>query len=63
MSEAGGIAKRPAPDPEVLAVIAAAAEQLLRPSVVVEAPPRQNPWRFSGRWFTAHQVRRRQRPF
>ena len=63
MSEAGGIAERPAPDPEILAVIAAAAEQLLRPSVVAEVPAGQSPWRFSGRWFSAHQVRRRPRPF
>lgn len=63
MSTSGGLTPRPQPDGEVLAVITAAAEQLLRPVAVVvsdEAPA--NPWRFSGRWFTKHHVTRRDRP-
>ena len=62
MSTSGGLAPRPQPDGEVLAVIAAAAEQLLRPVAVVSAEVPANPWRFSGRWFTKHHITRRDRP-
>ena len=58
-----GISTRPEPDPEIVAIITAAAEQLLRPTAVVTSAPEANPWRFSGRWFTKHHVTRRDRPF
>ena len=63
MSElVGGLSPRPEPDPEVLAVITAAAEQLLRPAAVLSTEAPANPWRFSGRWFTKPHVERRDRP-
>jgi hypothetical protein len=58
------LAPRPEPDGEIIAVITAAAEQLLRPAVVVESShDRINAWRYSGRWFAPHQVQRRIRPY
>ena len=62
MSTSGGLAPRPQPDGEVLAVLTAAAEQLLRPVAVVVDETPANPWRFSGRWFTKHHITRRDRP-
>ena len=62
MSTSGGLTPRPQPDAEVLAIITAAAEQLLRPTAVEVAAVPDNPWRFSGRWFTKHHVTRRDRP-
>ncbi len=57
------LAPRPVPDPEILAVITAAAEQVLRPAVLAEEPVvRLNAWRYSGRWFAPHLVQRRIRP-
>jgi len=57
------LAPRPEPDPQIMAVIVAAAEQVLRPAVLVEASESGlNAWRYSGRWFAPHQVLRRPRP-
>ncbi len=60
-----GIALRPATDPEVLAVIAAAVDQAWpRPRPVVADDPVKLPaWRFSGRWWTRPAVSRRSRPW
>jgi hypothetical protein len=56
---------RPEPDGEVLAIITAASEQLLRPAVMADEAngAKANAWRYSGRWFAAHQVQRRMRPY
>jgi len=62
VSTSGGLTPRPQPDGEILAVITAAAEQMLRPAVVRVDEAPANPWRFSGRWFTKHHVTRRDRP-
>jgi hypothetical protein len=61
---APGIAQRPAIDPEVLAVLAAAVDQAWpRPRVVVAAEPGRPPaWRFSGRWWSRPATTRRDRP-
>ncbi len=60
-----GIAARPAIDPEVLAVLAAAADQAWpRPRVVaLEPTPRLPAWRFSGRWWARPVTTRRDRPW
>jgi hypothetical protein len=61
---APGIAQRPAIDPEVLAVLAAAVDQAWpRPRVVLAAEPSRPPaWRFSGRWWSRPATTRRDRP-
>jgi hypothetical protein len=59
-----GLSPRPEPDPEIVAALVAAAEELLRPRRV--APAQERPslaWKYSGRWFVGHQVRLRGRPF
>jgi hypothetical protein len=58
------IAVRPQPDPEVLAVLAAAVELAWpRPPVVAEPEPAGPPaWRFSGRWWSRPPASRRMRP-
>ncbi len=60
-----GIAERPAIDPAVLAVVAAAVDQAWpRPRVVAAAPPSGPPaWRFSGRWWSRPATSRRERPW
>ena len=58
-----GLRPRPEPDPAVIAIVAAAVEQLARPTVLVgSTEPPANPWRFSGRWFATHHISRRDRP-
>ena len=61
----GGIAVRPAVDPEVLAVLAAAVDQAWpRPRMVRPETPAAPPaWRFSGRWWSRPASARRQRPW
>ncbi len=59
-----GLRSRPVPDPAVLAAIAASAEAVLRPVVVVaESRPVRPAWRFSGRWWAKPVVVRRDRPW
>jgi hypothetical protein len=60
-----GIALRPAPDTEVLAVLAAAVDQAWpRPRhSVIEEPVVLPAWRFSGRWWTRPAASRRSRPW
>ena len=62
---APGIAQRPAIDPEVLAVLAAAVDQAWpRPRLVVAVEPIRRPaWRFSGRWWSRPATTRRDRPW
>ncbi len=65
MSTATDIARRPDIDPEVLAVLAAAADQAWpRPGLVAppEAPAGPPAWRFSGRWWSRPATARRDRP-
>ena len=52
-------------DPEVLAVLASAVDQVWpRPVVVVPEPATGPPaWRFSGRWWTRPATTRRDRPW
>jgi|GEM_PF-1110492 len=58
-----GLTPRPEPDPEIVAVVTAAVEQLLRSrGATPTARPSVN-WKWSGRWFAGHQVRLRGRPF
>jgi CelD/BcsL family acetyltransferase involved in cellulose biosynthesis len=60
-----GLAPRPAVDPAVLAVLAAAVDQAW-PRLVVAPPsePSMGPaWRFSGRWWTKPTAARRVRPW
>ena len=61
---APGIAQRPAIDPEVLAVLAAAVDQAWpRPRVVLAVETSPPPaWRFSGRWWSRPATTRRDRP-
>jgi hypothetical protein len=58
------IARRPDIDPEILAVLVAAADQVWpRPRVVVAEEPGTLPaWRFSGRWWSRPATTRRDRP-
>ena len=60
-----GIAERPAIDPEVLAVLAAAVDQAWpRPRIVMTDEPHRPPaWRFSGRWWSRPATTRRDRPW
>ena len=58
-----GLRPRPEPDPEIVAVVTAAVEHLLRAR---NATPNSRPsvaWKHSGRWFAGHQVRLRGRPY
>jgi hypothetical protein len=59
-----GIATRPTIDPEVLAVLAVAVDQVWpRPRVlVVDEPTKPPAWRFSGRWWSRPATARRDRP-
>ncbi len=52
-------------DPEVLAVLAAAVDQVWpRPAAVAAPPPTRTPaWRFSGRWWSRPAPTRRDRPW
>jgi hypothetical protein len=53
-----------APDPAVLAAIAAAVELAWpRPAPADEHDPAHEPWRFSGRWWNKPAALRRQRPW
>jgi hypothetical protein len=60
-----GLAPRPAVDPAVLAVLAAAVDQAWpRPVVAQPSEPSMGPaWRFSGRWWTKPTAARRVRPW
>ena len=60
-----GPAPRPAVDPEVLAVLAAAVDQAWPRRVVVPAPEDSTgpSWRFSGRWWAKPTAVRRDRPW
>jgi len=58
-----GLPPRPAPDPAVVALLAAAVEQL-RPVVMAPpAAPDHAAWRFSGRWWHRPVPARRDRPW
>jgi len=57
-----GLAPRPEADPIILAIASAAVEQMLRPVAVAAPEVTENPWRFSGRWFSKHHIARRDRP-
>jgi len=55
---------RPEPDPEVLAVITAAAQLLwAQPSPPDSQDPVHQAWRFSGRWWAQPTAMRRARPW
>jgi hypothetical protein len=59
------IAVRPAPDPQVLAVLTAAVE-MAWPRARAAAPPEPPgppAWRFSGRWWSRPPTTRRMRPW
>jgi hypothetical protein len=60
-----GLRPRPGVPPEVLAVIAAAADEVW--AVAAPAPPEGDapylPWRFSGRWWHRPLPTRRARPY
>ena len=58
-------AARPEPDSAVLALVAAAADQLwTRPVVPAdETDPAHRVWRFSGRWWSKPTPLRRERPW
>jgi hypothetical protein len=60
-----GLAPRPAVDPAVLAVLAAAVDQAWpRPVLDPPSEPSMGPaWRFSGRWWTKPTAARRVRPW
>ena len=60
-----GIAARPEIAPEVMAVLAAAADAAWpRPRLVVDEDPARPPvWRFSGRWWSRPPSARRMRPW
>lgn len=57
-----GLSPRPELPPEELAAVLAAAEALLTTVVVDETPNEVSPWRFSGRWFSAHPYSSLRRP-
>ncbi len=62
-AESAALAKRPEPDPAVLAVIAASLDATRPRTVVVEeAAPEPSAWRFSGRWWAQPLAMRRSRP-
>jgi hypothetical protein len=51
-------------DPAVLAVLAAAVDQVWpRPVAAPESPSGPPAWRFSGRWWTRPETTRRDRPW
>jgi hypothetical protein len=55
------IARRPEPDPEIVALLSAAvAEVWPRPGAL--DVNRSNAWRFSGRWWAVPPALRRERP-
>jgi hypothetical protein len=59
-------AARPEPDAAVLALVAAAADQLWTPRPVRaadETDPAHRVWRFSGRWWSKPTPLRRERPW
>jgi hypothetical protein len=58
-------AARPEPDPAVLALVAAAADQLWTRPVppTDETDPAHRVWRFSGRWWSKPTPLRRERPW
>ncbi|MHB1582524.1 MAG: hypothetical protein ACYCU7_12485 [Acidimicrobiales bacterium] len=58
-----GLAPRPAPDPVVVALVAAAVEQLRPVAVGPPAAPDHAAWRFSGRWWHRPVPARRDRPW
>lgn len=60
-----GLVPRPEPDPAVVALVAAAADQVWPRPTVAEAPEGPDPlrWRFSGRWWTRPVPVRRERPW
>jgi len=64
-SGAAGIAPRPEADPLVVALVAAAVDQVWpRPRVTVaEATTVVPAWRFSGRWWSRPANVRRERPW
>jgi hypothetical protein len=55
-----GLRPRPAVPDDVAAAIAQAVEQVIASERDGSLP--EAPWRFSGRWFTAHPIRMRGRP-
>jgi hypothetical protein len=59
-----GLARRPEPDPEVVALVAAALDALSvrRSSVPDVLDPAHRVWRFSGRWWNKPIPMRRDRP-
>ena len=61
----GGLAPRPEPGPEVLALVAAALDQVWpRPVASPDAlDPAHRVWRFSGRWWNKPTPMRRERPY
>jgi len=64
-TKAVGLAQRPPVDPAVMAVLAAAIDQVW-PRPVVAAPTEPSTgaaWRFSGRWWTKPTAARRDRPW
>jgi hypothetical protein len=60
-----GLSPRPAVEPVVVAVLAAAVDQAWpRPLVAAPTEPSTRPaWRFSGRWWTKAAAARRDRPW
>ncbi|MEI8263723.1 MAG: hypothetical protein WCG59_07760 [Actinomycetes bacterium] len=57
-----GLAPRPVPDPEISAVLSVVIDQLMNENTAVEPTPPNMAWRFSGHWFSKHQVSSRNRP-
>ncbi|MGH9088007.1 MAG: hypothetical protein ACRDYZ_07830 [Acidimicrobiales bacterium] len=60
-----GLRPRAQPAPDVLAMVAAAVDQVWPRPVVVEQPETAShlTWRFSGRWWSRPVPARRERPF
>jgi hypothetical protein len=58
-----GLPPRPAPDPLVVVLLAAAVEQLRPVAVAPPAAPDYAAWRFSGRWWHRPVPVRRDRPW
>jgi hypothetical protein len=55
-----GLRPRPEVPPDVLRAIHEAVERIVADER--HRAPVANPWRFSGRWFSAHPIRTRSRP-
>jgi len=55
-----GLRARPQVPDDVAAAVRAAVEEVLATERASTARP--SPWRFSGRWFSAHPIRMRSRP-